>query len=437
MPRSTVTKRLVESAPVSGRDYFLWDDEVPGFGVKITAAGARVYVFQYRMSVPGKTRSMPTRRVTIGKHGELTPDLARRHAKQLAAQVVQGKDPRQMVLDRFEAAAAARSRAEQEKQAEKELAFEKLAEQWLAEYRLEHRPRSFEQAQSAIRKHVIPALQGQPLPAIRRAQLQRIIDDIPTQQPATRRTVYAYVSVFFGWAVKRGYIAESPTVAMLKPKVVKARERVLSDPELALVWRASLQLKQPLGAFYRLLILTGQRRDEVAGMQWDELDRASGTWTIPPRRTKNGVAQIVPLSAPSIAELAALAVGPPPSELQRLPSKWPTSGPVLSLTGKSPISCFSQAKKLLDDAIAELADQTNQLSPWRVHDLRRTLATGLQRLGVRFEVTEAVLNHVSGAKGGVAGIYQRHDWAEEKREALEAWSKKVIKLTSRDASRQK
>ena len=146
-------------------------------------------------------------------------------------------------------------------------------------------------------------------------------------------------------------------------------------------------------------------------MSFEELDMASATWTIPAKRAKNNLAHVVPLSMPVMAELEALGAG----------SR--KAGLVFTTTGKTPISGVSKMKANLDKLMGEPV-------PWRLHDIRRTMATGLQRLGVRFEVTEAVLNHVSGAKSGIAGVYQRHDWAEEKRAALDAWGRHVEALTS-------
>jgi integrase len=144
---------------------------------------------------------------------------------------------------------------------------------------------------------------------------------------------------------------------------------------------------------------------------------------VPADRAKNGVAHIVPLNQLSMAELDRLA-GVPEGEEQ---PKWPKDGLVLSTTGKTPISGITKAKTALDAAIAK-AREGKPLPHWRIHDLRRTMATGFQKLGVRFEVTEAVLNHVSGARGGVAGVYQRHHWKDEKRGALDAWARRLEAL---------
>jgi integrase len=166
----------------------------------------------------------------------------------------------------------------------------------------------------------------------------------------------------------------------------------------------------------RLLMLTGQRREEVAALNWEELDREAAEWVLPAERSKNGKAHTVPLSP------AALAV------LDELPNAWQKNGLVFTTTGRTPASGHSRAKERLDRLVSALPGG-DDVKPWRVHDLRRTVATGLQRLGVRFEVTEAVLNHVSGSRSGVAGVYQRHNWRDEKREALNSWATHLATVT--------
>nr|WP_281384777.1 site-specific integrase [Novosphingobium piscinae] len=219
---------------------------------------------------------------------------------------------------------------------------------------------------------------------------------------------------------------------MAKPEGPPARDRVLTDDELAAVWSAAVDLRDPYGAFYRLLILTGQRREEVSGMTWAELDRATSTWTIPGPRAKNGKAHIVPLAPAVVAEFDRLALAVQVAAKEKEPDarRWPKSGPVLQTYKRVAIRSYSKAKAELDAAITKARGEAGPLSPWRVHDLRRTLATGLQRLGVRFEVTEATLNHVSGSRAGIAGVYQRHDWREEKRDALRSWAATVAAIAA-------
>jgi integrase len=194
------------------------------------------------------------------------------------------------------------------------------------------------------------------------------------------------------------------------------RDRVLNDQEATAIWRVAGEATHPFGTIVRLLMLTGQRREEVAGMMWAELSEDLATWTIPATRTKNGIPHFVPLSQPARELLHSLAS----DRLEDVRGTHQPTKLALVFPGErnTPFSGWSKAKSALDAA--------SGVSGWWLHDLRRTLATGLQRLGVRLEVTEAVLNHLSGSRAGVVGIYQRHDWAEEKRSALDAWSAHLL-----------
>lgn len=446
MAGTSITKRTVDAAKPGPRDYFLWDggekEAVKGFGLKVTPAGGKIYVYQYRIARPGEAERTPAKRYTIGKHGNLTPDQARTRAKELAALVERGIDPRQRELDEFAAKDEAERLAQEKARIEGELAFKKVAALWLDHYENEkaRRPSSVSLAKLVVNRYLTPALGEKPMPHIGRADIQPIIDAIPVRRKGIRRAVFAYASVLFGWTAKRGDIATNPLTEMVKPEAPKSRDRVLTDTELAEVWNASEKIGAPFGPFFRLLILTGQRRSEVAGIDWEELDRTSATWTIPADRAKNGVAHIVPLSSTAVAELDALADSAKGDAEKPEEVSWPKTGFVLTTTGKTPISGLTKAKIALDAVIAKARrgdddkdepEQDSEVLPmpaWRLHDLRRTLATGFQRLGIRFEVTEAVLNHVSGAKGGIAGIYQRHDWKDEKRSALDAWARHVASI---------
>ncbi len=436
MAKAPITKRTVDAAKAAQAEYVIWDDggkeTVKGFGLKVTPAGGRVYIYQYRLARPGMADKTAPRKYTIGKHGNLTPDQARTRAKELAGMVEQGIDPRQAELDALEAKDEVKRQAEGKAKLEGELVFEKVAERWLEHYEAEkgRRPRTVDQARHIVKMRLEPALKGKPLPHITRGDLQCIIDAIPIKHRASRLAVYAYSSVLFRWAMERGEISDNPVRLMAKPSAPEARNRVLEEGELVTVWKAADDLRDPYGAYFKLLILTGQRREEVAGMAWAELDRTSSTWTIPANRTKNGVVQIVPLAPVVLEELDRLAMAVQVNAVMEGvdANSWPKSGPVLTTYGKTAIKSYSKAKAELDSAISKVLKDGEPFPAWRVHDLRRTLATGLQKLGVRFEVTEAVLNHVSGAKSGVAGIYQRHDWKDEKRAALNAWARRLGEL---------
>jgi integrase len=226
-------------------------------------------------------------------------------------------------------------------------------------------------------------------------------------------------------------VAANPLADLPVTKSTAKRERVLTDDEIAEVWRAAGDAGSPYGAIIPLLILTGQRRREVAGMTWGELSDDLTTWTLPGERTKNGAAHVVPLSVPARDLLKALLPGDA-NEAKRVLTERRAAG-TLVLPGAvgTPFSGWSKSKGALDKTITEAArTSAASLAPWSIHYLRRTVATGLQRLGVRLEVTEAVLNHISGSRGGIAGVYQRHDWAAEKRAALEAWAADVTTVVA-------
>jgi integrase len=344
-------------------------------------------------------REAPTRRYTIGAHGSpWTPDLARKEAQRLLVMVRQGTDPVQANKER--------------RRQSVELAFDLYVESFIDLY-LKKRWKQWKLGAGLLRREAVPVLKAKALPRITRSDLNPIWDALQ-DRPAVARLTHATLRKLFRWAVSRGDLERSPLEGVEPPPPVPSRDRVLSDREVGLVWRGSDELGPPFSHFIKLLLLTGQRREEVASMNWDELDRAEATWTIPSARTKNRNPQLVPLSAPALTILDAIASG----------GEWPKRGYVLTTTGKTPVSGFTKPKRRLDEMLsAELGDG---FVPWRLHDLRRTLATGLQRLGVRFEVTEAVLNHVSGSRGSIAGVYQRYNWADEKRAALSGWATHVL-----------
>jgi len=253
---------------------------------------------------------------------------------------------------------------------------------------------------------------SEPIGTITKARLTRYFDSI--EGTASRRNAFAYARILWGWVEDAEIISSNPFDNLRAPPLPAARDRFLDDEELKLFWLATRKLSYPYGPLYRLLALTGQRESEVREMSWQELSKTDRQWTIPGSRTKNNSPHIVPLTDLMVEELNALASG----------KTWPKRGYVFTVSNKKPVAGLSKAKARLDGFIAELLED-DEIEPWRNHDLRRTLATGFQKLGVRFEVTEAVLNHISGAKGGVAGIYQRHDWKDEKRAALNAWSEHI------------
>lgn len=419
--RSLVTKTAVDALQTNGKQHFLWDSQVPGFGVRVSPAGVKSYVYQFRIG----GRKGSTRRTTLGRHGEITPDQARKLAHGHAAQVRKSVDP--VDAQRIELKAKAAKKA-----MDKELAFDSYCQHYLQIRIGPERPKSYGFVSGALRKYAVPHLRATPLPSITKRQIVNLLDAIPSTSPATRRSVFAVLRKMFNWAKGREDILSSPMDGMNTPDAAVSRDRVLNDDELALALRAAIQLEGHFGPFYRLLLATGQRREEVGALEWSELDRVKEVWTLPASRSKNGEASLIPLNRHAIAALDMMAASESSKGGHEV-RKWPIRGFVFTTTGTSSTSGYSRAKKRLDalilkfariDAAASGLDPDKvHVTPWRLHDARRTLATGLQRLGVRFEVTEAVLNHRSGAsRTGVAAVYQRHDWGPEKRTALEAWA---------------
>jgi integrase len=238
----------------------------------------------------------------------------------------------------------------------------------------------------------------------------------------TANRLRAYLKAFFNWCIDRDVIGANPVQGVKRPlKNEKSRDRVLSDDEIRWFWKACDQEGQPWGHMGKLLLLTGQRLGEVSGMTYGEVN--GDLWSMASERTKNKRPHDVPLSSAALAVLR---------DVKRIKGK---AGYVITTTGKTPVQSFDKPRKRLAALMEEIASEELgrkvDIPHWTFHDLRRTCATGMQRLGIPVRVTEAVLNHVSGTGGGIVGVYQRHDYAEEKREAINAWSEKIMELQAK------
>jgi integrase len=222
---------------------------------------------------------------------------------------------------------------------------------------------------------------------------------------------------FFRWCEGKEYIQQSPALGLVPPRPLRKRERKLNDAELRAFWRATEQMTwRPL---YRLLLLTAQRREEVSGIRWNELNLAGAVWTIPRERTKNNKEHVIHLSAPALEilrELDAEVHGP-------RDFLFPAS------SGENSVSGHSKQKERLDELMrAELGAE--ELMPWRIHDLRRTAASGMASLKFPPHIVERVLNHISGAQGGLVGVYQQWEYIEERKACIEAWRNHVSRLVA-------
>lgn len=255
-----------------------------------------------------------------------------------------------------------------------------------------------------------------PVRAMKRREIMSLLDEYRARGAATMANrALSALSKFFSWCCERDIIGASPTFGVRKPAPENSRERVLSDAELAIIWRAAVAEGHPFGDLVRLLILTAQRRVEVAALLWPEIDLVTFAWSLPGSRTKNKRPHVVPLSE-AAAEL-----------LESIP-RYAGGDFLFGMSGRSSFSGFSRAKARLDERIATLAKkelEAKKVDPWTLHDIRRTAATRMADLGVMPHIIEAALNHISGSKAGVAGTYNRSLYEPEKRAALELWAKHV------------
>ena len=380
--------------PEGKSESIVFDDDLPGFGVRIRAGGKRTWIAQYRIGAK-------QRRMTLGTIKALDEGEARKSARTALSKSHLGHDPQMEKIERRAQAA---------------LTLDSVVEGYLSRAEARLKPRSFLEVRRHLRQHWGP-LAEQALANVRRSDVSARLASIARDNgPFAANRARAALSALFSWAIGEGLADTNPVIGTNKAIDEISRDRVLSDEELSLIWRYAGG--GAYGAIVRLLFLTGQRREEVGGILWRELRLADGVWSIDASRTKNGLAHDVPLSAPAIAILQA---------------RERRDGRVLVFgEGAGPFQGWSNAKSALDarvqKALREIHGDGFALKVWRLHDIRRTVATRMADLGVQPHVIEAVLNHVSGHKAGVAGVYNRASYAAEKRAALDQWAKHVTVL---------
>lgn len=280
------------------------------------------------------------------------------------------------------------------------------------------KPRTVAETKRLLDKLTAPEVWGaKRIQEIKKRDVIELLDGIVDRgAPYVANRTYAAISPLFAWAVRRDMIDVSPVV--WNKAAEEARERHLTADEIRLFWRATEALGHPFRAIFRLLLLTGQRKSEVAEMTEGELDLDKRLWTIPAERTKNRREHIVPLSGPVI------------DILRSVPRIKNESGLVFTTNGETPPSGFTKPVDACRARMNELAGE--QLPSWSLHDLRRTVSTMMnEELAIDPHVVEAVLNHISGSRGGVAGVYNRAAYLKQKQAALEAWGRLVIDLVDK------
>ena len=377
-----LSAQAVESvpAPASGRTE-VWDTLVRGLGLRVTERGAKSWVIMYR--VDGRQR-----RHTLGTYPDLKLKDAREEAREALRKVAKGGDPAEEKIAARRAPAADRPES-----------VEEAAEEFIERY-AKPKNRSWKETERIFQREVLPRWGKRPVGTIARRDVIELLDDIIDRgAPYMANRVLACVRRLFNWCVERDKISASPAANVKAPGVEAARDRVLSDEEIKTLWGAWESMGWPFGLAFRLLLVTAQRRDEVASMRWSDINLEQALWTLPRERTKSDRLNELPLSSLAIEILEAV----------------PRTGEyVFSTTGRTPISGYSKAKRR--------CDKLSGVTGWRIHDLRRTAASGMARLGIAPHVVEKVLNHANGQISGVAAVYNRHGYTDEKRHALEAWA---------------
>jgi len=389
----TDAKILALKPPASGQAEYP-DSVVPGLRLRVGVSGTKTFMLRKR--VAGKYRN-----ITLGRYSErMTLSDARKKARQILSDVEMNADPVKALP----------------KPQRLTVSGHTVKALWPAYKKSKSHLRKAGEIERVFERHILPEFGDRAADGITRSEITRFIDEIAQRTPVMARNILAYFSAFYTWALPRlDRLPGNPCRDAGRPPKPKSRERVLSENEIGALCLVLDGEAQPFGPAIRLLLLTGQRRNEVFEANRAEFDLERAMWTITSDRAKNGAAHLVPLSAPALAIVKDLLASHKSDKLIPARGNW-DAGP----------SGFSKAMTRIRAALQTMMGEP--VPHWTLHDLRRTLATGMQRLGVRLEVTEAVLNHLSGSRAGIVGVYQRHNYFDEKRDALNAWAKEVTRL---------
>lgn len=406
MPKKLLTDRYVQSLKPGPRTVLIYDALVPGLGVLVTDKGNLSYVLYVRYpGGRGATRS------SMGKVGAMSLADAREKARRWLEKIRAGVDPREE-----------EKRAAEVETERRGTTVEAVMEDYL---RLHIRgKRRAGAAEREIRKELLSRWAKLPITDVTRRDVLDMVDEIKGRgSPYQAHAMFGHARTFLGWCVDRGILDRSPCERMRPSRLIgpkKPRQRVLNELELAALWRAAGRMSYPMGAFYRLVLLTGCRRTELSGARWREFDLKNKLLTIPPERFKSDAVHLVPLSDDAMSILGTLP------RLVGGDFVFSHAG------GRKAVANFSLAKSELDRrmlqslrALARLrGDDPNTVSlpPFVVHDLRRTMRTGLSALRVPEVVCELVIGH---ARQGLPGVYDRWGYLEERREALDLWAARL------------
>lgn len=411
MPKVKLTAKVVEhaSVPAPGMQIDLFDATLPAFGLRV-GSRSKTWFLIYRF------RSDVRRRLVLGHYPALSLAEARAKAGEAIAMLGNGQDP---AAPRAEAREAAAISVE---------TFGELVGEFMSKHAELHQKRPG-QTRWFLEKYALPAWRHRPADDIRKRDVLALLDGLMADgKGAAANRLFDILRKLFNWRLERSddESMRSPCDRMKAPAPNRIRSVRLDNRHIQAFWRAADEAGYPWGPMYKLLLLTGQRRGEVASMRWADLDLTGDRlWTLSPEQTKADRAHIVPLSRPVLDILRTI-----PRQIVR-PGE-PPSPFVFTTLGVRPVSGFGKAKERLDQAIAAAQEQADapMLPEWRVHDLRRTVTTGLSALQVPDSIKERILNHAP------RGVTQRHydqwEYLEEKREALERWADKLMGLVRTD-----
>ncbi len=379
MAKKKLTAKFIENVKPNGRRQEFCDPFTKGFGLRVSRNGTKSFYVRIRYR-----RKM--QRYTIGTFPSYSLADARAKASEFIAQAEKG------VL--------------YEEQAQK-LTIKEAHDLFIERYAKVHN-KDWSTSVKRLKKFM-PKYGDMYLENLHRKDIHVFLDQLVIDTPTQANRAHAALSKFLNWCVERTYIEHSPCQSISKPAKENPRDRVLDDDEIIIFYDACRNFGYPFGFLFQVLLLTAQRRGEVTGMRWSELDLKKKIWTIPKERAKNGKAHMVPLSK-AVVEI-----------FDSLP-RFLHSDFVFTTTGKSPVSGHGKYKYRLNEIMG--------VSDWVFHDLRRTAASGMARLEVPPYVVEKILNHVSGTFAGVLGVYNRYGYDSEKREVLNKWADYVMNLES-------
>jgi integrase len=402
--RTKLTDRYIKAQEAPRVDRLIINDTVvPGLSLRINAAsprhpgGLRQWFLRYR------PRGHAQRAAVLGHYPTLSLAGAHRRARDIVSEARRGVD---LVAEELR-------QAEEQKAAEaRRRTVRDVAHDYLSG--VEGKLRSYRDIKTRVHNHILPQFGDRLIGEVHRGEIVEFLDELQRRgmRHMVNRVRETLISLF-GYALERDYIEANPAAATKKPRGLEPpRERVLAREEMRILWRALDRMAEPARTYVRVLMLTGCRREEARAMRWAELDLDAALWTLPAGRTKAGRGHEIPLSTPVV-------------EMLRERERQRRSGPyVFSLDGERPMSVHQHKAWL---------DRESGIGDWRLHDLRRTLRTGLAELGVPYEIAERVIGH---ATTGLERVYNVFAYRDEKRAALDRWAAhlRFVVSDARDAA---